>query len=660
MKKVIIVIPIAVLLFAAALRAQNEVRVAAVFSKRTVTLQEEVKLAVRITGATTNLMRPRLPVHEAFDSFYAGRSNQFSFINGVSENATTFSYVLVPKRTGKFTYPPIEVEVGNEIFRTSEVTLEVLGVGGIPAAAAPAQTPAPYTPAPAPYTGQQQQQPQQQQQSQPAPVPAYQPGNMQAPPSPPIPVNRAEDIFLDVALDKKEAYPGEQVILTYTIYTRYSTKPEQFDQDPDFTGFWVEEIPPDQNVKPEKVTMNGHLYLKAVLIRMALFPTKTGILQINPGLFRATIKKENNPSNLFDEFFNESFFGGSFFTRSETRLLPTQPVQLTVKPLPEQGKPANFAGAVGAFRMNSTIDTRSVKQNEPVQLTVNIEGEGNIEMLEQPFVPEMKDVKVYDTDSSTQIVRNQRGVQGRKSFTMPLIPTEAGQTEIPPLTFSYFDIYERRYKTLKTSPFQISVAPGPKVDLPPLPSRDGSGKQDSRENVKLENRDIHFIQDKISLYGGPLRAGNILKASALANILLTLLAAFLWSRRRAEEKWQKNIPLKRSRFALRYFEKSMAALRKLSRARSADKKKHFFEQAPVALNAYFADKFNLSAYGITSFEIEMRLGEAGFPEDKLKALNHFYTVCDQHRFTGAPAAAAEPEELMKIMRDAALWLEKKK
>jgi hypothetical protein len=617
--------------------AEEQVRVAAIFDKRAARVQEEIHLTIRITGSRANVLKPRVPVLEDFESYYTGRTNQFTFVNGNSQNTTQFNYVLIPKKTGRFSIPPIEVEVDSTVFTTDAIEIEVLaGAGGaqtLPAAQLPPM-------------------------AQPASPQAF----SQAPPiQKPVPqVSRlasGQDIFLNVSVDKREAYANEQILMTFSVYTRVSARAEQFEKDPNFTGFWVEEIPIEKDYQPERVIYGGLEYVKADVRRIAVFPTTTGILEMDPGVFRVTVKKESRPSSLFDDFFDESFFGGSFFARRETKLLTADPVKIAVRPLPQQGKPADFSGMVGSFQITSSVDPKSVKQNEPVLLTLAIEGEGNIETLERPKIPELKDVKMYDTDTSSQLLRVQGGVRGRKQFEVTLIPTRPGEVEIPPLSFSFFDPRQRNYQTLKTPPYRLQVAPGPAVPLPEG-LETGPSRGELRKSVEVEGRDIHFIKENFPLEkksGGPIALGILLAWDAL----LTVVAALLFGRSKYEERFFPNAALKRSRYALKAAQKALRGLEKLARSRSEENRRAFYEEASKILDQYFADKFNLSAQGLTFEDIRARLAEKTSEPARLEDLRAFYEVCHRVRFASAQAVDVRPEEILRVMRETIAFVEKK-
>ncbi len=636
---------------------EEKLKVTTVFDKRTVGLNGEIKFTIRIVGGKGNILRPRVPHTDQFDSYYTGRSSQFTFVNGRSESTTTFSYTLLPKRVGKFMLPPIEVEVDNQIFRTDPIEIEVIGsqqasgsgaVRPTPAAAiGPGQAFLPSSSGGAPLAKPGSQV-----------VAQIPPQSIQKPVSPTINSESDRDIFLNVFTDKVEAYPNEQILLIHSVFTRLSARSEQFEKDPDLSGFWVEEIPIPRDYQAEKIIFEGLQYMKADVRRLALFPTATGTFEIDPGVFRITVKKENRSSNLFDDFFDESFFSGSFFSQREQKLLTARPLKIVVRPLPEQGKPADFSGMVGQFRMSSTVDKRAVKQNEPILFSIVIEGEGNIEMLERPPIPDLKDVKIYDSDSSTDLSKSMAGVRGRKSFEVTLIPTAAGEFEIPSLSFSFFDPRRGKYQTLKTSPYQIRVSPGPAVPLPDTAQDLRSGKGETKKKITRESSDIHFIKENFDLQRKRLSLGGLAKFLLMIDGLFSIICMVLFGIRKHEERLDQNLALKRSSYAARKAQKGIHLLKKLSASARSEDMRKFFQEAPKILNQYFADKFNLSSQGMTLYDIERRLEEKGLDVSSLEALRSFYEVCDRIRFSSAEIPQIRAEELLRVIQNMMDFMEK--
>ena len=613
--------------FAPSLQAE-EVRVSASLNKRSVQVGEEVRLSIRVTGQSMNLQAPRLSQLDGFETYYTGRASHISVINGVTSANVEFSYTLIPQRAGRFTLNPMEVQVGQNILRTESLEIEVLG-------------------------GQSQ-----------MPVPQASPQRVAAQPSGPVPVTQPipqdqaysvspgtdDNIFVQAWVDKKTLFQNEQMLLTYSLYTRYDTRYEGFEKEPEMSGFWIEEFPMDRDVPRETVRMNGKRYIKAEVKKLALFPTAPGNYTIQPGSLKVSIREEPQGSNAFDEFFSDSFFtGGAFFARRQNRLLSPPPIQLVVKPLPENGKPASFQGAVGNFRLSATIDREKVKQNEPVTLKMVIEGEGNIETITRPKVPELTGFKTYDADTNSKLFQTENVIGGTKSFEIVFIPKEEGKSFVPPLEFSFFDPRQEKYVTLRTPNFPIQVEHSEQNFQMP---QELSGNTVFQKKVKSEGKDIRYIDEKLpedlSFRGGTL----VYKLLMGGDLLLLALLVVLWIKDRQDRLFSKDEALRRRKMARGTASANMNRLKKLAHSSKDEDAAAFFVELEKAMTQYIADKWNFSTYGVTRQDLEETLtAHFGAGDAHLKDVFELYHLCDESRFGKGSIPQASKKIGLKIFQD---------
>lgn len=611
----------------------EDISVTSNFDRRSARVNEEINLKISIAGAVGNVQAPRLPSFQGFDTFYTGRASHITFVNGQSSSNVEFSYVLIPKTPGRFTLQPIDVAVQGRTFRTESVEIEVLA--GAPPAAP--RVPVNQPPRTVPQTTQPVSQP-------PLPSAGGFSSPVQAPPA--VPSSNDDNIFVQAWVDKPEVYQNQQVLLTYSLYTRYDTRYEGFEEEPVVSGFWIEEFPMERDIEKQTVKVGGKPYVKADVRKMALFPTAAADYTIRPGKIRASIRQQPQQQSIFDDFFDDSFFNnGGFFARRENRLLEPSAIQVKVKPLPEAGKPAGFNGAVGDFRLTASIDKKDIEQNEPVTMTLSIEGAGNIETLNKPNLPELPDFKVYEADTSSQMFKTGVVISGRKTFEVVFIPKKAGNVMLPVLEFSYFNPYQERYVTLKTPDFQLQVRPSTKnFELP-----SGLSQQDIfKKDVQVESRDIHTIRETVT--SG--RAGSLFemlyRGLAGLNIFLTLLfLAQLW-RARIQDIYDKDHALRRRRTARQTAAAGVQRLKK--RVRKDEEGAVYFQEVDKVLTQYLTDKFNLSAYGGTRFEIEAKLLEILGAEDSLyEEILQIHRICDESRFGQVNVSREEKEKAIDVV-----------
>jgi len=598
----------------------------ATLNKRTAQVGEEIRLNIRVTGQSSNLQAPRLPALDGFDTYYTGRASHITFINGVSSSNVEFSYTLIPQKPGKFTLPPVEVQAGQQVFKTEESTIEITGGQG--------QTAGSATPSPV------RQMPQVPQPSAQQPIP-QEPAAVVSP-------QGDDNIFVRPWVDRTSVYQNEQILLTYSLYTRYDTRYEGFEKEPETSGFWIEEFPMERDIERETVRVNGKRYVKADVKKLALFPTAPGNYTIQPGSLKVSIREEAQGSSAFDEFFSDSFFtGGAFFARRQNRLLNPSPIQLVVKPFPVQGKPESFQGAVGSFRISANLDKATVKQSEPVTLKVVIEGEGNIETINRPKVPALTGFKTYDADTNSQLFKTGNVIGGQKSFEIVFIPKEEGDAFIPPLEFSYFDPKKEKYETLRTPNFPIKVEHSDQAFQMP---EELTGKALFQKQVKLETKDIRYIQERFP--ETPVLAGLFGRLGQWVNLLLLGVLALLWLKDRRERLFSKDEALRRRKLARFVASTNLKNLKRLAHSQKPEDTGVFFDELEKAMTHYIADKWNLSAHGVTRQDLEATLAEHFGTEDAhLKDVLGLYGLCDESRFGKGAIPQASKKMGIKIFQD---------
>ncbi|HCV42844.1 MAG TPA: protein BatD, partial [Bacteroidetes bacterium] len=283
------------------------------------------------------------------------QSSSMQFINGAVSSSITYSYILQPKDMGKLAIGSATIEVGGKQLTTQPLTIEV--VKGTP-------------------------RPKQQQQQ------AASPEDVGA--------QIGDNLFLKASVDKNHVMQGEQINVTFKLYTRVSVSNYGVDKNPTMTGFWGEDIENPKNIALTNETVNGKQYRVGVIRKMALFPTQSGTLEIAPMEATTQVQIQSRSLDPFDAFFRDPF------GRTVTYKVKSDPLKIKVDPLPS-GAPMDFKGAVGKFTMNTSVDRKTTKTNEPVTLKVTITGTGNIKVLEVPEIELPKDFEQYTPKVSDNI-----------------------------------------------------------------------------------------------------------------------------------------------------------------------------------------------------------------------------------------------------------------
>ncbi|MGK5085936.1 BatD family protein [Bdellovibrionota bacterium FG-2] len=262
-------------------------------------------------------------------------------------------------------------------------------------------------------------------------------------------------IFVRAEVDKERAVKGEQVVVSYYLYRRVRVFNIQVEKYPVLPGFLREDMEMpilNQRLDSERVILDGIAFERSLLLRYAAYPIQEGKLKIDPlslkyQHYTNTQSMDNN--DPFMNFFQQMtpHVGSS---RSDT-------VSVDVVPVPEEGRPPSFSGAVGDFSVVSALDKNEVRANEAVTLTVKIEGRGNLASIKDPQAKWPENVELYDTKGTAKTGRS--GV-GEKVFEILLIPRAPGKLTLPGLEFSFFDPSKKAYVTKSTAPIDLQVAEG--------------------------------------------------------------------------------------------------------------------------------------------------------------------------------------------------------
>ena len=283
------------------------------------------------------------------------------------------------------------------------------------------------------------------------------------------------NFFIEVDVDNNSPYRGEQIILIYTLYTRVDVT--GFDNDlPRFKGFWVEDLHSPTNLKLKRVQKHGKNFNAEIIKKVALFPTKSGQLEIEPMV--ATVAVRERRRNDF------SLFGSP----SKQYTLSTQRKIINVKPLPPSSDKLVSAN-VGSWKLTSTIDTRNPVENEAITIKVNIKGNGNLKSVDIlpytfPIGFEVFEPKITMKESKSQSI-----IGGKKSIEYVIIPRESGNFTLSPFKLKYFNPNSKKWIIEQTKPFKLSISEG-KNNF-----NENIGL--SKEEVQIVGKDIRFMDEAL-------------------------------------------------------------------------------------------------------------------------------------------------------------------
>ena len=331
-----------------------------------------------------------------------------------------------------------------------------------------------------------------------------------------------------------------------------------------------------------------------------------------------TIGKAVQSDDPFEAFFN----GGSNILEIKKNIV-TPRISIDVHSLPANNKPANFTGGVGEFSISSSINNEKLKTNDALTVKIVISGTGNLKLISNPEVKFPNDFEIYDPKVDHQVRLTREGLTGNKIVECLAIPRHAGTYKIPAISFSYFDIRSKSYKTLHTEEYTVKVEKGA-----------GNANQvianfTNKEDLKVLGEDIRYIkQNEVTLvpkghfFYGSMRFWLFYIIPTLAFIVL-----FIVYRKQAIEN--ANVAKIKTKRANKIAVKRMKMAGKLL---SNNKQEAFYDEVLKALWGYISDKLNIPVSRLSKDNIEEKLRDHGVGEDLIKDFFNALNNCEFARF----------------------------
>jgi len=449
------------------------------------------------------------------------------------------------------------------------------------------------------------------------------------------PQDLAKSLFMRAIPDKTSVYQGEQISVTYKLYTNVQLVDMQPDKLPEFNGFWSQEIKSNTpNVEWTTEVYKGISYHVGIIKQIILFPEHSGNLALDP--LGATFSvRQAVPSN--DPF--EQLFGGGSYKDSKYKV-KSPSVTIRVKPLPLAGKPAGFQGAVGDYSLGTMVDKDVVKANEALNYTIKISGSGNLKLLTNPIVDFPKEFEKYDPKVTDKIAETINGVSGSRDYTFLLIPRKEGSYTIAPYKFSYFNPASGQYKTLISGSFQVKVNKGD-ASAESKVFTSGNKKEDNmldKDGIDIRSTQNHFVKALKAIFG------------SVWLYLLLILALLSWFGFKFYKKWdaERNsdpAAVKKrnaNKLAAKYLVQAKTELTK-------GDKKAFYEAIYKGIYGYLSHKLNIDVSDLNHENITARLREASVEERIIKSLMGTLEMCEMARY--APVSSVSEHEVFEKAKD---------
>ncbi len=379
-------------------QVQFETRV----SKTTLGLNERLRVDFFMNIDGDNFNEP------SFDGFrvIAGPSQQVSqsWINGSSSFEKIYSYYLLPNQKGNLVIKQATIEYNGQVYKTAPVKITV--TAAIEQPRDPNDTS----------------------------------------------VSVDNNLYLVADISKTNPYVNEPITVVYKLYFSYNIGISNFKQlsNPKYNDFWSQNIDIKQPVAEEGM-FKGQKFRYVVLRKTVLYPQKSGKLAIEPLSLDIDVQVPTNRRDVF----------GRVMLVDENKRVSAGAKTITVKALPEAGKPDDFSGAVGSFDFTVTPTKTDLKNGESLDLKVSVSGKGNMKLftLPKPVVPNA--LEMYDAVHTDEVNTSLAGMSGKMSDSYTIVPVYKGNYPVKSLRFSYFDLGSGTYKTITSPEIMINVLDGP-------------------------------------------------------------------------------------------------------------------------------------------------------------------------------------------------------
>ena len=539
----------------------------------------------------------RAPSIKGFDGLMGpSRSQQSSIqiINGkrTSNSSTAFTYILLAGSPGTYTIPAASVEVNGEKVFSNAISIKVLpqdqtsgnsgNNGGGSASSSRSQAAGSRI--------------------------------------------SANDLFITATASKTTVHEQEAILLTYKVYTVVNLR-QLYGKMPDLKGFHTQEVELPQQKTFTLEHYKGRNYNTTVWSQYVLFPQQTGKLEIPSITFDGVVAQQTVSDDPFDAFFN----GGGYV--EVKKKITTPKVVINVQPLP--AKPAGFSGAVGEFKLASSINATDVKTNDAVTIKLTLSGTGNMKLIGTPEVKFPQDFEIYDPKVTDDYKLTNSGLTGTKTFEYLAIPRHAGNFTIPAVEFTYFDLKSNSYKTLKTEAYNLKVAKG-----------QGNADQvisdfTNKESVKMLGKDIRFIKlgDSSLRPKGDFFFGTVgYYLCYLIPLLLFVVFAVIYRQKALENA---NVAKVKTKKANKVATRRMKLAGKLL---AENKKNEFYDEVLKALWGYISDKLSIPVSQLSKDNIEAELTNYGVQEALIAEFIGVLNECEYARY----APGNENEAMDKV------------
>ncbi|SDG84459.1 BatD family protein [Winogradskyella thalassocola] len=546
--------------------ASAQVKFEAKVSKNKLGVNERLRIDFEMNKDGDNFVPPSFSDFDVVGGPNTSVSNYSR--NGKRSFSKTYSYFLAPKKQGSFTIKQATIEIDGETYKTFPITVNITAAVSAPNGNAAASDVA------------------------------------------------AEKIHLVAEVSNTNPYLNEAITVVYKLYvsTEIGVSSNWREKEiPRFNDFWSQNI--EINGLPvQEGEFKGENYRYVVLRKTVLYPQKTGALKIEPLVMDITAEV---PSEKVD------IFGRRLMTKIPKEVTAGSRT-INVKPLPEEGKPSDFKGAVGKFDFKVITTKTQLNALESLQAKIEVTGKGNLKLFELPKLTVPSSLEVYEPEHQENVRTNIYGMQGNISDTYTIVPQYKGKYPVPTISFSYFDLDTESYKRITSSDIVIDVIEGPTA----ASNNADNTTTDTKQSVNPTANTFAFIKTNSNWI--PIKSEPFFKSTGFWSLLLLPFLAIplaIVVRRKKDERdadVQGNRIRKADRLAKKYLGEAKKAM---------GQKESFYLALEKALHNYLKAKLNIETSDFNKEKIESLLTERQVEAEVVSDFISILENCELARYT---------------------------
>lgn len=573
-----------ILLFLTTISLAQEVSFKAQPSRTSLGENEHLRVDFTMNKEGDNFVPPSF---ENFEVTGPTQSISHSWINGNRSFSKTYTYMLQPKRKGKLTIGVASIIIDGKEYKTKPIAIEVTDPVSNPRNTQTNPPPSnPFGGFPFGFDpfGSEDEQPTQ------------------------VIEPTKDELFIVAEVSEKQVYVNQPIAITYKLYidARFGIAGLENIQEPRYANFWSQQLL--DKIQVTEVMHNGHPFRCVTLKQVLLYPQQAGEQVISPLSSTFVLQL---PSNQVDFFGNRSYV-------TRTRNLQTATTKINVLPLPEEGKPANFSGAVGNFSLSMNFPTRSLNAGETTVGEVVISGKGNFKLFDVPKLSFPPALEVYAPKEKENLTNSTAGISGDIVHSYTIVPQYKGKFPIPPLSFTFFNPETQKYETLTSENITIEVLNG--QEYKPIHEQEqGATTHEQGQFQPLKEASELLPADKTMFFAST--AFYLLWLLPLLLIPLVLVGWYIYQKR--NDDTQENRSRRTSRLAKKYLS---AAKKNLTN------KEAFYEALERGLHTYLKAKLYIETSELSKDKIQQLLTDKGVAAEPLRDFIQLLSNCEMARY----------------------------